>query len=344
MTDKSSPPQENKPEAEESKTARKRRRRIFLFGFFAAGFLTIVSFMILDIAMGPLSSPEFCASCHEIEDAYNSWKVSAHHVNEKGISVKCIACHLPPRDHYVSHLAAKTVAGIKDTFVHIFSDDFDAEALRAEVLETLPGERCIYCHDNLLGKPRKDSLGFVHTAALARTEDSLHRCVACHNDLHGPKKVPPPKKKHEAGDNSFCYVCHVNWKKEFFVESHRKAGVSCYDCHGISEPHMDDEEHLTPPEIMYTKDKVNASCMVKCHQKKVMEKTRGHKPFFAGATDQKYCTECHGKHRLDKRERRWDRVTRKLIEFDGRPVTEEEVKKLKEAAGGGMGGMGGGME
>ena len=67
-----------------------------------------------------------------------------------------------------------------------------------------------------------------------------------------------------------------------------------------------------------------------------------HRSFYAGASGKKYCTECHGKHYLTKRERRWDKITGKLIEFDGRKLTEEELEKLKEDAdmGGGMGGMG----
>lgn len=317
---------EPQPDEDRSKVSLRRRRRAFLFGFTIAVLLGLTFLPILHSAMGPLSTPEFCGSCHEMFDAYDSWKLSHHHVNKYGISVKCVSCHLPPTDNLAEHLAARIKHGVKDTFKHFFSDTYDAEALQAKVRQTMPRERCTHCHSNLAGNPSKRAIGIVHKAAVEENLDPNHACVACHS-LHGPKKIPPPKKEYEAGDNSFCYVCHVNWKKESFVESHRMAGVPCYDCHGISEGHMDDEEHLTPPEIMYTKEKVNASCMVsKCHPQKTMEDQMGHKPFFADATKQKHCTDCHGMHRLEKRKRRWDKVTGKLIEIKGRPVGESEAE------------------
>ena len=50
--------------------------------------------------------------------------------------------------------------------------------------------------------------------------------------------------------------------------------------------------------------------------------------FFANATpDQKYCTDCHGMHRKEKRTRRWDKEKRIIIEFDGRAVKPGEIIK-----------------
>jgi hypothetical protein len=97
---------------------------------------------------------------------------------------------------------------------------------------------------------------------------------------------------------------------------------------------MGDEEALIPPEKMFAKDVINDSCMTAdCHAEADLEKQIGHRPFFADATpDHKVCTDCHFKHRLGKRTRRWDKKTRELIYTDGEPPKRR-----------GMGGMDDGM-
>ena len=42
------------------------------------------------------STPEFCASCHEIRPAVQAWRVSSHVNNPKGLQATCMDCHLPP--------------------------------------------------------------------------------------------------------------------------------------------------------------------------------------------------------------------------------------------------------
>jgi hypothetical protein len=129
-----------------------------------------------------------------------------------------------------------------------------------------------------------------------------------------------PGERKEHADNSFCTVCHLNWEKEKFVEKHRREGVGCTDCHGDSDAHMDDEEAYAAPEIMYSRDQINASCMKECHSREKLAREKDHKPLFAGNKKGKVCTDCHGKHRLKERTRRWDTKTGKLLEADGHPV------------------------
>ena len=143
-----------------------------------------------------------------------------------------------------------------------------------------------------------------------------------HHAAKGPK-----------ADNSFCYVCHLNFKTEEFVVQHKVAGVGCDRCHGESLEHADDEDHITPPDIMFLKEKVNASCVAaKCHAVERMEEEIGHRPFYAGTDpERKYCTDCHGMHRIKQRQRRWDRVSRKLIWRDGYAVEEDNGKEEGES-------------
>jgi len=47
----------------------------------------------------------------------------------------------------------------------------------------------------------------------------------------------------------------------------------------------------------------------------------GHRPFFAGTdTERRYCTDCHGNHKIPERQRKWDKETGKLIWRDGYQV------------------------
>jgi hypothetical protein len=145
------------------------------------------------------------------------------------------------------------------------------------------------------------------------------------------KPVPEP------ADNSFCYVCHRNFEKEPLNAKHTKIGVGCEKCHGSSERHSADEDGITPPEIMYSKLRINPYC-VKCHTAEKLEKTDEHQLALtlmkeggkanaiadkaseakAEAAPVKWiCTDCHGQHRMKVRTRVWDKETGKLIKDDG---------------------------
>ena len=89
------------------------RRIIKKYGqIFIAGFaFAIICFIVLNLAMEPVSTSEYCGSkCHEMNTAYQSWELSTHGSNVKGIRVACIECHLPPKDRYFSHIIAKAYA------------------------------------------------------------------------------------------------------------------------------------------------------------------------------------------------------------------------------------------
>ncbi len=143
-------------------------------------------------------------------------------------------------------------------------------------------------------------------------------------------KAPP-----EPADNSFCYVCHRNFEKEPLSVGHTKIGVGCEQCHGVSERHSADEDGITPPEKMYSKARINPSC-VKCHTGETLKKTDKHQLALSmmqdggrlgaekpaevkagGAPPKWICTDCHGQHRMKVRTRIWDKETGKLIKDDG---------------------------
>jgi len=117
--------------------------------------------------------------------------------------------------------------------------------------------------------------------------------------------------------NRACYVCHENYRAEELATVHAKASVSCMDCHGPSLKHRDDEDHLTPPDIMFPAAKIDDAC-AECHDthdapaREVLARWKERCPEktdFATVV----CTDCHGDHRLERRTVRWDKQTGKLL-------------------------------
>ncbi len=294
------------------------RRRKLLSGVVLGFIIAVVCFLILDAAMGPLSSDSFCASCHEMDQAHTTWQQSAHHTNPSGVKVACVSCHLPPRAKYASHLAQKAWVGLKEMRVHFFGK-YDRAASRKHVLRTLPDERCLSCHSNLTAMPGSGPVETVHKAALKSGRLGGYGCVICHDALHGPKSPAPEPREYEEAENNFCYVCHINFDGEEFATVHKNANVGCMDCHGDSDDHSADEDNVVPPDIMYKKADINNSCMKDgCHLRAQLENEIGHRPFLAGTdTERKYCTDCHGNHKIPERQRKWDKETGKLIWRDG---------------------------
>ena len=286
---------------------------------FAVGAACMVAF---DHVTVPFSQPKFCVSCHQMEKPHATWQQSSHFVNRSGVTVNCIDCHLPPKDDRIAHFTARFWAGAKDLSVSLVGG-YNPEASRQEVLRTLPTARCLRCHANLATHATS-----TRPVKIVHATDRAHACLACHDQLHGPRPVAPAPKKYQPTNNQYCLDCHVNFHAEDLTTVHVKAGVGCVKCHGATDDHAADEEHLTAPDIIYSKARVNASCSTsECHPQPAMKKEIGHRPFFAGKDpEHAYCTDCHGNHSLPKRTRRWDKETRQLIEATGQPTLPARTK------------------
>jgi len=109
--------------------------------------------------------------------------------------------------------------------------------------------------------------------------------------------------------NSRCFVCHMNYTKEDIAVTHARVNIGCAQCHGESDAHIDDESWSwggkgTPPDIMYVPEKINPFC-TGCHSKDKINAAR-HKDVLAGKDPEfKTCTDCHGDHRLSRRQVKW---------------------------------------
>ena len=128
----------------------------------------------------------------------------------------------------------------------------------------------------------------------------------------------------------FCNVCHQDFDGEELALNHELVGIGCERCHGESRRHRSDEANITPPEIMYTKAKINPTCMM-CHPRGEISGVKDHELVLAGAetvfdrrsgdfasaaagNGARYCTDCHGKaHRMKVRTTLWNKATGELI-------------------------------
>jgi len=109
-------------------------------------------------------------------------------------------------------------------------------------------------------------------------------------------------------DNSRCHVCHMNYTQDSLALTHAAADMGCNSCHGECDEHIADESWAwggngTAPDIMYTLDQINPFC-TGCHDKDTLEGEM-HEAVLAGTSKQKYCTDCHGDHRLTSRKCKW---------------------------------------
>jgi len=136
--------------------------------------------------------------------------------------------------------------------------------------------------------------------------------------LEDPPEVDPfEDPPGPMADNSPCHVCHANYKEEPLAVWHAKANVSCIKCHGKSHPHRNDEDNVTPPDVMYPPEKIGPLCY-DCHDehdvpaREVITRWQERCP---EKTDAKsiVCTDCHGQHRLKLRSVRWNKTTGDLI-------------------------------
>jgi cytochrome c-type protein NapC/trimethylamine-N-oxide reductase cytochrome c-type subunit TorC len=129
------------------------------------------------------STPQFCASCHEIQFAYNSWKTSTHVNNAQGFVADCMDCHLPAPHDTLDFFYAKTFHGIKDVFVHFTQDSYDHEKNRKAAYAYFKNNQCQKCHRNILHIPDKRGAMLAHRSVLYALPGQEKRCVDCHKDL-----------------------------------------------------------------------------------------------------------------------------------------------------------------
>ena len=139
--------------------------------------------------MARTSTPEFCASCHEIEPAYNQWRMSSHVVNTKGFVADCMDCHLPAPHDTFNFFYAKTAHGIRDIVLHFMGEEYDRQAMKQQAWATIDNDQCLKCHRNLLYLPYQRGAMLAHRSVMYARPGYEKRCTDCHRDFVHKKKV-----------------------------------------------------------------------------------------------------------------------------------------------------------
>lgn len=129
------------------------------------------------------STPEFCASCHEIQPAVDAWRTSTHVNNAQGFVADCMDCHLPAPHNTADFFYTKTLHGLKDVIAHFVMDEYDREENREKAYASFKNDQCMKCHRNILYIPDKRGAMLAHRDVVNALPGREKRCVDCHRDL-----------------------------------------------------------------------------------------------------------------------------------------------------------------
>jgi cytochrome c-type protein NapC/trimethylamine-N-oxide reductase cytochrome c-type subunit TorC len=146
----------------------------------------IIAFPVFSITyytMVRTSTPDFCASCHEIKPAVVAWRSSTHANNASGVVVDCMDCHLPAPQDTFDFFFAKSYHGVKDVVIHFLSGSYDKEKARNHAYAAFDNRECQKCHRNLLHMPYKRGAMRAHRSVLYARPGYEKKCVDCHYDL-----------------------------------------------------------------------------------------------------------------------------------------------------------------
>lgn len=160
----------------------------YLVGLLLIGAGIVIAFPLFSVTyftMVRTSTPRFCASCHEIRFAYDTWKTSTHVNNAQGFVADCMDCHLPAPHDTLNFFYTKTAHGIKDVFIHFTKDmnDYDHALQRRKAYASFSNEQCQKCHRNILHIPDKRGAMLAHRDVLYARPGYEKKCVDCHRNL-----------------------------------------------------------------------------------------------------------------------------------------------------------------
>ena len=159
---------------------RRKRKKTGRFLILTGMLLAALLIFLGNKAVIKTSTDDFCASCHIHPHSTDSWKLSTHYDNKRGIRVHCVDCHLPP--HGEGYLIEKTRTGLRDVWGKVLKDpesfNWDAKS-QIEYAKNHAFEiSCTHCHQNnyplgLSADGREAHLYYE------QKEGELH-CINCH--------------------------------------------------------------------------------------------------------------------------------------------------------------------
>ena len=129
--------------------------------------VVVIGMMAAGAAYAYSDSPEFCGSCHSMEQAHSTWQASNHK------QLKCTDCHLPQQNLAIK-LITKGTTGMNDTYHEVLRDYPVAMKLSTKG-KTIVEDNCLRCHKSTV----------ENTNMAVGNAD----CTKCHRGLvHGSNK------------------------------------------------------------------------------------------------------------------------------------------------------------
>ena len=226
-------------------------------------------------------NPEFCNSCHLMEEAYSAWKKSGHRF------IVCQDCHR---------------LGLVEQNRLLVKFVFTTERKTPEPHGNVtPWESCTHCHweeatqgtlsvTKSTGHARHVTVEKLkcmdcHTRSVHAFRPDRNACLRCHKDwkIHGVgmeetscmtcHPFSPKNPGSFIPDRERCLTCHRTSSRTSFPDKVPMARMNCYECH---RPH-----HRIKP--------TDDDCL-RCHTREVLDNKTVHHT-------QKKCTSCHFPHR-----------------------------------------------
>ena len=220
--------------------------------------LVVIVFLVIfsNAAIKHTSHPDFCASCHVMDEPYASWEASAHS------EVNCMDCH---SDGGLVGTMETKINGLKELYLTV--TDNIPEEIKSEV----PNHRCTDCHEEAAIPDQPGAIVYphefhseafdlectdCHEAGHARNleyyqgpdkgdciachdVEDADSCITCHSAEDIPKEINGIKYTHEYHAESFgldnCADCHsVETNADFEVEGPKHR--DCIACHDFEDP------------------------------------------------------------------------------------------------------------
>ena len=152
------------------------------------------------------STDQFCASCHVHPHVHQSWKLSSHYDNKRGIIVHCTECHLPPKGS-INHITEKAKTGIRDVYGVLFKDvdqiNWEEKSKLVHAKYYVYNESCIACHQNLFPIGLSSEGAEAHLYYSEREEEM--NCINCHLHVGHFDENAIHAKNVDFGKNELAY-------------------------------------------------------------------------------------------------------------------------------------------
>jgi len=158
-----------------------KRSKARIWFYLVIGFLAgIVLILTGQKAVVYTSTDDFCSRCHVHPHSTQTWKLSTHYDNQRGIVVHCIDCHLPP--HGEGYLPEKVKTGLRDLYGDIFKDisniNWEEKSRPEYAARHAYLSSCNECHKNLFTRGLSIEGEEAHLYYTNHKEE-LH-CINCH--------------------------------------------------------------------------------------------------------------------------------------------------------------------